>query len=178
MNPLTVLSYIAHLATLSVGLISIAAGLRSLLKPADFATSFGLPPSPSRSPAWLPVSHQHDRKPSLEKQTQTQSESKHVVPDSPSSSEPHHYRPETEIDNPFIPVVGVRNIALGLSILAFNLLNDTRTTGVLLLCNLVSMAGDTVICHRQGSKGSAVSHLVASLVFAGLGGYMVLREQC
>ncbi len=160
MNPLTVLPYIAHLATVFVGLISTAASVRSLLKPADFATSFGLPSSPLQSPAWQ--SHQNDRKPSLEKQTR--SESKHV-PDPLSPSESHHYRLETEV-NPFVAFVGVRNIALGLSILACDLLNDTRTTGVLLLCNLVSMAGDTVICHRQGSKGQPC--LILSLVWCSL----------
>ena len=77
--------------------------------------------------------------------------------------------------NAFIPVVGVRNIATGLSILTFSLQNETRTTGIILLCNLAAMIGDTVICYRSGTMGSERSHLVASLIFALLGGWMALQ---
>lgn len=167
MNPLTVLPYIARLATFLVALISIAAGVRSIVKPVDFATSFGFPPSHPRF--W--------RRTSLENQTfvgeKPNPEEEQAEPEQPSAT--LLAAPLLDETNPFIPVVGVRNIALGLSILVFALLDEAHATGILLLCNLVSMAGDTVLCRRQGTRGSESSHLVATLLFAGLGGYNVLQ---
>ncbi|KAJ9644275.1 hypothetical protein H2204_001626 [Knufia peltigerae] len=176
MDPLTIqvlLPYIARLATFFVAIISIAAGVRSISKPIDFATSFGFPP-PQLS--WRQMSQDTKTPISNEKSTvgdrfkslRSESESE----PSPSTTST---KPSTDSTNPFVPVVGVRNIALGLSILAFTVLDEVHATGVLLLCNLVSMAGDTVLCHRRGTQGSESSHLVATLLFAGLGSYNVLQ---
>lgn len=147
-----ILSSIAQVTALLVGLAATAAGVRGILKPDDFATSFGLPST--KSSAWM---------------TQHGAESKFAAATDSAIS-----APETDADsNAFIPVVGVRNIALGLSLLVFTIMRDPRTTGILLLCNQVTMVGDTIICRRKGAPGSATPHLVAGVVFALLGGYMV-----
>ncbi|KIW13583.1 hypothetical protein PV08_08772 [Exophiala spinifera] len=168
MNPLIALRHITRLATFLVALVSIAAGVRSILKPVDFATSFGFPPS--RSSGWSHTSIE-TLEPSEEKGN--------VYLDQQPSHEPAYCETTTTATShdtdPFIPVVGVRNIALGLSILVFAGLNEAHATGILLLCNLVSMAGDTILCRRKGKRGSEMSHLVATLLFAWLGGYNILQ---
>ncbi|KAI1615360.1 hypothetical protein EDD36DRAFT_462876 [Exophiala viscosa] len=151
------LSTIAQVAALLVGLMATAAGVRGILKPNDFATSFGLPST--RSPAWL---SQHGSDSTSEKDTER--------PATPTSTS------ETQSENPFIAVVGVRNIALGLSLLVFTLLRNKQTTGILLLCNQVSMIGDTIITQRKGTPGSSTHHIVAGVVFALLGGYMAMSK--
>ena len=141
-----ILPPLAQTTATLVGLAATAAGFRSILNPRSFAQSFGLP-QPDPQPR--PQGQDQEANPHLKSATGS---------------------------NPFIPVVGVRNIATGLSILAFSLQNKARTTGMVLLCNLAAMVGDTVICYRLGTRGSETSHLVASMVFALLGGYMALQE--
>ena len=141
-----ILPPLAQTTATLVGIAATLAGFRSILSPKSFAQSFGLP--------------QSDPQPRLQGQDQeVRSQSKSL-----------------DSSNPFIPVVGVRNIATGLSILTFSLQNKSQTTGTVLLCNLAAMVGDTVICYRLGARGSETSHLVASMVFALLGGYMALQE--
>ncbi|KAK4942658.1 hypothetical protein LTR10_017606 [Elasticomyces elasticus] len=152
-----ILSTIAQVAAFLIGLMAVAAGARGILKPNDFAASFGLPST--KSPAWM---NQNGSESMSEKDTER--------PATPASTS------ESQSENPFIAVVGVRNIALGLSLLVFTLMRNTHATGVLLLCNQVSMIGDTITCQRKGTPGSSTHHIVAGVVFALLGGYMVAAK--
>jgi len=141
----------AQAAAALVGLAATAAGARAILQPDRFAQSFGLPDGgPTTSPDENPTD--------LVKSPTAATDA------SPCGSA-----------DPWIPAVGVRNVALGVSLVAFSLLASARTTGLLLLCNLVSMLGDTLVVYRfrQTPASPVTSHLVASFVFAMLGGYMV-----
>jgi hypothetical protein len=142
----------AQAAAALVGLAATAAGARAILQPDRFAQSFGLPDGgPTTSPDENPTD----------------------LVKSPTAATDASHGGSTA--DPWIPAVGVRNVALGVSLVAFSLLASARTTGLLLLCNLVSMLGDTLVVYRfrQTPPSPVTSHLVASFVFAMLGGYMV-----
>lgn len=150
-------------ASFLLGLACTGAGIRGILAPRSFAEGFGLPQPHSQSR----LSILNQKQPAAQPQRKLSSSSEPDVNLDFSS---------TSNGNPFIPLVGVRNVSAGLSLLLFSLHQNRRFAGVLLLCNLVSMAGDTIICHSTGTSKSVNVHLLASLVAGALGGYMVLRE--
>lgn len=182
---------LTRVATALLGLACTAAGVRSIVHPGAFAESFGLSLRPlllsssldPRLPDLDTITRSLEHQPSPDTKSILNSESQVENIAEPSSQV--HPQPQAQVTtlNPFIPVVGVRNIATGLSLLAFSLTNDPSTIGILLLCNLVSMLGDTLICYRyrawdaDATKGpdGVKAHLITSLVVGFLGSYMALQ---
>ncbi|KAG9773956.1 hypothetical protein KCU88_g5630, partial [Aureobasidium melanogenum] len=179
-----------------LGIAATAAGLRAVLRPKEFAASFGLPVdvgvndigngqqhrgSCSRSYFPAHVDHQHAITVTWtgEKEDLNDATNGHrlALPSAPvqGSLPPQETEKDGNNNNPFIPLVGVRTLAVAFCLFVFSTQQNLHAAGVVLLCNMVSMLGDVLICYRQGTAGSTRSHVVAALVFGGLGGFMALQ---
>src|SRR5271156_6254269 len=120
MAQILTLPYLAQSIATLLGLTVTAAGIRCIVAPQPFATSFGLP----------------------SKQGSDSSD--------------------------FIPVVGARNIAIGLSLLSFSFQGNPQAMGTVLLCGLASCIGDIVVVRLKGDKNAASHHFIVGVVFGGL----------
>ncbi|KAB8346069.1 hypothetical protein FH972_023121 [Carpinus fangiana] len=78
--------------------------------------------------------------------------------------------------NPFITVVGARNIAGGLALFTFCYLDNKRAIGIQMICGLVTGVTDAVTCYQYGSRDAATGHAVMSILFGALGGYLISRD--
>ena len=77
--------------------------------------------------------------------------------------------------NAFIPVCGGRNLASGVTMLAFAYQQNWRAVGTLMCCGVITAVTDATVCFRYGDRDAAVGHGVASVLSLGLGVWFLSR---
>jgi hypothetical protein len=148
--------------TTLISVATILAGTRAILIPNTFAECFGLPQTQSQQHICTNITADVFQDEDI-KNTGTFEEQYHepIIPGNTST-------------NAFIPLVGVRNITVGLTLLVFTIRGDNTDIGIVLLCSLVAMLGDSWVCFRQGERGAVRSHVISAVGFAGMGAYLTM----
>lgn len=75
--------------------------------------------------------------------------------------------------NPYVSVMAGRNLAGGLTLLAFSYYNDRRAMGSFMVAGLATGLTDAVICYNHGTQDAAYGHAIMSVLFGSLGSYFL-----